>query len=244
MADWDCRHAGLKFVATAGFFIKIWSLGGFGNGFLVYIRALKFMSIIRKVRSVERLFERLDLEIAEFRGHTGLFCVPGCGRCCTKPDIDASPLEFLPYAFHLFLTKRAQAVLDSLNENKSAVCLLYTPLSTDNHTNGQCGEYRHRGLICRLFGYGANRDKFGQLRLATCKVIKEGQADNFARATSMIGEQLAVPIFSDYYMQLSQIDFRMGNLLMPINQALKTAIEEVLHYYAYRPFPRGMGRVA
>ncbi|MEQ9287410.1 MAG: YkgJ family cysteine cluster protein [Cyclobacteriaceae bacterium] len=202
------------------------------------------MSIIRKVRSVERLFERLDLEIAEFRGHTGLFCVQGCGKCCTKPDIDASPLEFLPYAFHLFLTKRAQEVLDALNSEKSAVCMLYAPLSLDNPTNGQCGEYRHRGLICRLFGFGATKDKFGMLRLTTCKVIKEGQSESYSKANTMISEKLPVPIFSDYYMKLSQIDFKMGNMLMPINQALKTAIEEVLHYYAYRPFPRGMGRVA
>lgn len=202
------------------------------------------MSIIRKVRSVERLFEHLDQEIAEFRGHTGLYCVSGCGKCCTKPDIDASPLEFLPFAFHLFLTKRAQPMLDSLKENKSDICLLYAPLSTDNQANGQCGEYPFRGLICRLFGYGATRDKLGKLRLATCKVIKEGQADNFAKTADLIGEGLPIPIFSDYYMKLAQIDFRMGNMLMPINQALRAAIEEVLQYYAYRPFPRGMGRVA
>jgi hypothetical protein len=45
-------------------------------------------------------------------------------------------------------------------------------------------------------------------------------------------------------MQLSQIDFRMGVLLLPINEALKIAIEEVLHYYAYRPFPNGLGNIA
>jgi hypothetical protein len=37
-------------------------------------------------------------------------------------------------------------------------------------------------------------------------------------------------------MQLSQIDSRLGTTMMPINKALSTAIEEVLHYYAYRPF--------
>ena len=50
---------------------------------------------------------------------------------------------------------------------------------------------------------------------------------------------LYVPIFTDYYMNLNQIDFRMGNVILPINKAMKAAIEEVLQYYAYRPFPEG-----
>ena len=38
-------------------------------------------------------------------------------------------------------------------------------------------------------------------------------------------------------MQLSQIDFKLGNEFLPVNKAMKAALEEVLHYYAYRDFP-------
>jgi hypothetical protein len=38
-------------------------------------------------------------------------------------------------------------------------------------------------------------------------------------------------------MQLNQIDFNLGNMIIPINKALKIALEEVLQYYAYRPSP-------
>ncbi|MEQ6121751.1 YkgJ family cysteine cluster protein [Reichenbachiella sp. MALMAid0571] len=202
------------------------------------------MSIIRKVRSVERLFGRLELEITEFKAQTGLFCVSGCGKCCTKPDIDATPLEFLPYAFYLFLNGKAQETLETLEEEKSGICVIYNPLSVGDKVNGQCSEYPYRGLICRLFGYGASRDKLGELRLATCKIIKEGQAENYGKVAGLISQKMYVPVFSDYYMRLAQIDFKMGNAFLPINQALKRAIEEVLHYYAYRPFPRGMKTVA
>jgi len=80
--------------------------------------------------------------------------------------------------------------------------------------------------------------------LATCKIIKEGQADNYGKVAQMISQKMYVPVFSDYYMRLAQIDFKMGNAFLPINEALKRAIEEVLHYYAYRPFPKGMKTVA
>jgi uncharacterized protein len=90
-----------------------------------------------------------------------------------------------------------------------------------------------------LFGYGASKDKFGELRLATCKIIKEGQVENYEASKLAMANGLYVPIFTDYYMNLSQIDFALGNKIVPINKALKLAIEEVLQYYAYRPFPKG-----
>ena len=202
------------------------------------------MSIARKVRSVERLFQRLDLEIQEFQTQTGLHCVAGCGRCCTKSDIDATPLEFLPYAFHLFLTGKAEATLDEINRRENGVCIIYRPLTVDEKTKGTCSEYPYRGLICRLFGYGASRDKFGQLRLATCKIIKEGQVENYEKSIDAMSKGLYVPIFTDYYQNIANIDFEMGSEFVPVNQAIKMALEEVLQYYTYRPFPKHLKRSA
>lgn len=198
------------------------------------------MTIESRVLAVEALYGQLEKEISQFQSHTKLHCVAGCGKCCTKPDIDASPLEFLPWAFHLFLTGKAEETLEILKERSSNLCLLYKPVSLLGGNNGSCSQYKYRGLICRLFGYGANRDKVGQLRLATCKIIKEGQKENYQKASEEITKELHVPIFTDYYMNLSQIDFRMGNIIVPINDALRMAIEEVLQYYAYRPFPGGL----
>ena len=36
----------------------------------------------------------------------------------------------------------------------------------------------------------------------------------------------------------------MGNVIVPVNTALKLAIEEVLQYYAYRDFPEGFPNCA
>tara|TARA_R110000868_G_scaffold21640_10_gene89811 strand:- start:9937 stop:10545 length:609 start_codon:yes stop_codon:yes gene_type:complete len=197
------------------------------------------MSIEKRVRAVELLYAGLDQEIVTFQSKSGLHCKAGCGKCCTHAEVDASPLEFLPWAFHLFLSGTALKTLEELKLKSSATCHIYQPLSVVDSANGKCSDYLYRGLICRLFGYGANRDKFGEMRLATCKIIKEGQAENYEAAKVAMSEGMYVPIFTDYYMNLSQIDFNLGNKIVPINKALQLAIEEVLQYYAYRPFPKG-----
>ena len=88
-----------------------------------------------------------------------------------------------------------------------------------------------------MFGFAANTDKYGKLRLATCKIIKEGQTDNYNTTADAITKGLHVPVFTEYYMQLNQIDFHLGNKILPVNKALAMALEEVLQYYAYRPMP-------
>ncbi len=192
------------------------------------------MSIERRVQLVEKLFHKLDQESTQFEQSSGLSCVSGCGKCCTHPDVEASPLEFLPWAFHLFLNGKALKTLLILKKTSSSTCFIYKPLSIIDQ--GRCSNYKYRGLICRLFGFAANTDKYGKLRLATCKIIKEGQADNYNTTSKAIAKGMYVPVFTEYYMQLNQIDFRLGNIILPINKALKMALEEVLQYYAYRPF--------
>jgi Fe-S-cluster containining protein len=193
------------------------------------------MSIERRVQLVEKLFYQLEQESAQFEQVSGLSCVSGCGKCCTYPDVEASPLEFLPWAFHLFLNDEAEKTLIQLKNTQSSTCLIYKPLNILD--KGTCSNYKYRGLICRLFGFAANTDKYGNLRLATCKIIKEGQAEKYNSASEAITKGLHIPVFTEYYMQLNQIDFHLGNIILPVNKALKMALEEVLQYYAYRPSP-------
>lgn len=189
----------------------------------------------RRVQLIETLFHQLEQESTQFKQSSGISCNSGCGKCCSYPDIEASPLEFLPWAFHLFLNGEIEKTLQILKKSKSSACIIYKPLSIIDQ--GRCNSYKYRGLICRLFGFAANTDKYGDLRLATCKIIKDGQADKYNSAAEAITKGLYVPVFTEYYMQLNQIDFRLGNIILPVNEALKMALEEVLLYYAYRPFP-------
>ena len=166
------------------------------------------MTIERKVKLIENLFYQLEQESAQFEKASGISCPSGCGKCCSYPDIVASPLEFLPWAFHLFLIGEGENTLNILNATQSLTCLIYKPMAVIDQ--GRCSNYKYRGLICRLFGFAATSDKYGKLRLATCKLIKEGQAEKFKNTNEAILKGLKVPVFTEYYMQLNQIDFHFS----------------------------------
>lgn len=197
------------------------------------------MSIVTKVRQVQKVFEQLEAETDFVRKCTGISCLPGCGQCCTKPAIEASVLEFLPFAFELFLNRQSTSFRERLEQSEDDICLLFSGLSTIsnvNYTTGHCSQYALRGLICRLFGYATSRDKFGQRRFSTCKPIKEkfpGQVENLEQFLPLE----KIPGYTNYYQQLIRIDFRLGQEFNNINTSILRAIQEVEHYYQYRPFP-------
>jgi Fe-S-cluster containining protein len=160
-----------------------------------------------------------------------LHCKFGCGKCCLKPDIEASVLEFLPFAFYLYHAGTAEAWYERLKTTDSALCVILDP---NQPGVGHCTEYKHRGLICRLFGYSARTNKYGMHELVTCQIIKTEQASDYLRAEETIRAGGSVPVMSDYYMQLHSIDFELAKEFYPINTAIRRAIETVLQYYSYR----------
>ena len=189
------------------------------------------MEMEEKVRAVEQVLESLDAEIASFQNWSGLACKWGCGTCCFKPDIEATPLEFLPFAFYLYQNGLAEQWFDRLENASSDLCLILNPLQNGA---GMCSEYKYRGLICRLFGYSARTNKYGERELVTCQVIKTEQESAYTEASAKIKTGSNIPVMNHFYMQLHGIDYQMAQEFFPINQAIKRALEAILHYYAYR----------
>jgi Fe-S-cluster containining protein len=187
--------------------------------------------LLEKIQAVEVVFEKLDQEIAAFQTSSTLHCKFGCGKCCFKPDIEATILEFLPFAYHLHKNDLAFTWLENLRTSNSSICLILNPTHSGA---GLCSEYHHRGLICRLFGYSARTNKYGKPELVTCQVIKTEQTVAYDATVQKIDQGEAVPILSQYYMQLHAIDFELTREFFPINEAIKRAIETILHYFAYR----------
>jgi Fe-S-cluster containining protein len=190
------------------------------------------MELEEKVRAVEEVFEKLDQQIASFQSWSGLHCAWGCGKCCYKADIEATILEFLPFAYYLYQQDLAYSWFEKLQGGDSSLCLILNPTQAGA---GLCSEYKHRGLICRLFGYSARTNKYGKRELVTCQIIKTEQAGNYQQASVKIEDGAEeLPVMSHYYMQLHAIDFELARDFFPINEAIKRAIEVILHYYAYR----------
>ncbi len=189
------------------------------------------MQLEQLAGQVSTLFDKLDAEISQFQSSTSLHCAFGCGKCCFKADIEATILEFLPFALHAFHAGKAEEWLQRLESSQTTICLILEPTSREA---GLCSEYKHRGLICRLFGYSARTNKHGIKELVTCQVIKSEQSHAFGEAENKIAAGLAVPVLSQYYMQLTAIDSSLSLDFYPINVALRKALETVLQHYAYR----------
>jgi Fe-S-cluster containining protein len=187
--------------------------------------------MIEKVREVEEVFRLLDAEIASFQSWSSLHCGWGCGKCCFKPDIEATILEFLPFAHFLYLQGTAFEWLEKLKVRDSPLCVILNPTQAGA---GLCAEYPHRGLICRLFGYSARTTKYGKKELVTCQIIKTEQASNYQDAASRVEVGEEVPVMNQFYMRLHAIDPDLTREFFPINEAIKRSIEVILHYYAYR----------
>ncbi len=192
------------------------------------------MPLEQTVAQVEELFQKLDSEIAQFQSATSLHCKWGCGKCCFKPDIEATILEFLPFALSVYREGKAEEWHTLLKTSDSSVCLILNPTSAEA---GLCSDYKHRGLICRLFGYSARTNKYGKKELVTCSIIKTEQAEVFQKSGEQIDNGLPVPVMNQYYMQLTAIDPELSKDYFPINKALQKALERVMHYYAYRDSP-------
>ena len=194
------------------------------------------MSIYAKVRAVETVFRRLEKELASFQHQSGMYCLPNCGKCCTKPDINATVLEFLPLAYHLFKKGEALSWYERLKEDAGPVCTVLSAFRAAGD-RGFCSQYAHRGLICRLFGFSAQRDKHGVAKLVTCQTIKTELPVEYEKGVGL-AEANQIVFMRDYYYRLNSIDPRLGSEFLPINQAIRKALETVMAYYSYRRIRR------
>jgi uncharacterized protein len=190
------------------------------------------VNLEEKASAVGMVLKALDAEIQTFQDWSHLHCKFGCGKCCFKPDIEATPLEFLPFAIEKCKVGEAHAWLDRLdNLDNEQICVILNPTQSGT---GLCSEYPYRGLICRLFGYSARTNKYEEKELVTCSIIKTEQQSNFEIAQQKIKSEGKIPAMTDYYLKLHYIDPNLANDFMPINKAIKRALELVLQYFAYR----------
>lgn len=183
------------------------------------------------IEEVEKVFEELDNHLLQTSSQSGLKCPDYCGMCCRKLDIEASPTEFMPLAAWLYKTGKVNDFLAKLDNPDHKWCACFDP---DASAKGEwgCKYYEHRGLICRLFGFGYRLNRESLPVLVTCRIMKTTQSEAVTIAAELAAANPdEMPVFSNYFMKLLAIDPDLAVPQMPINEAIRTAIEKLYFYF-------------
>lgn len=193
--------------------------------------------MLEKIRKVEQVFRQLDKETKKFGQQSKIKCLTNCNLCCLKKGLEANVLEFMPLAYYLVKNNLHDEVLKQIDANPDN-CINLAHDQTPGKTAG-CSHYKHRGLICRLFGYSAAHDKNSKLTIYTCSHIKSAHNEAYKKATELINSgMMPIPQVSDFYYQIYFIDPNLANDYNPINISIRKAIERVAYYYEHKPSRR------
>jgi len=190
---------------------------------------LNEMGTTTVIGEVLQRYHALDHKIRVFRVRTGLRCPPQCGICCESHQVEASVLECLPLAWQIFRRGEAERVCLAIETRQGEGdfrCVLFAP---DEGTVGigRCRYYSFRPLVCRLFGYAARRNKAARPELRLCKIMREKSSENPVLWGLPDVCLMDPPVYQDCFYQVASIDPAKGFRLLPINVALKAALDHV-----------------
>lgn len=185
-----------------------------------------------KIQPLLELYQELDFKIEKFKRETGLECLRGCGECCAIESrrIEVSMVELIPLALHLWEVGKAEGYLKELNQmDKDEPCVFYRR-SPPKKEEGCCSIYPWRPLICRLFGFSAFENKYGQPMAVLCSVLKKSRPEGVKEIDLKIQKGLEIPVNSYYAKRVALLYPVYGKERFPINEAIKKAIEWVGFY--------------
>lgn len=183
------------------------------------------MNIREFTFNLKNVYQQMEEAFASHQTKTGLNCLKNCGRCCLNPDIEVSPLEMFPFALKIFDEGKLDEWLSKLESSTQTHCLIFQASAIEGE--GRCGSYAERPAICRMFGVAGIFDKHHQVTLSICKFIKE-QWPVLPEADA------STPLIPDWFSKLSILDPELAKKKLPINEAIKEALERVAFYAQYR----------
>jgi uncharacterized protein len=186
------------------------------------------MNIKEFAQNLQALYDEMSDVFSHYQSQTGLKCLSGCGQCCNNPEVEASYLEMLPLALKIYEENKLEEWLEELTNNSSASCLMYQPHSEDRKL-GQCGAYKERPSLCRMFGVSGYQDKYQKVILSICKHIK-AENPELAQSVESQASSENTPLMIQWSYRLVQLDPALVQQRVPINQALLRALEKVALY--------------
>ena len=189
------------------------------------------------------LYQKIDKIIDRFKKVTDLDCPRGCSYCCRHWWVEATVLEVLPLAMEIYNRGQEEAIMKQIQERQAceeSLCVLLLPES-NKEVDGYCAYYAWRPLMCRLFGFAARKNKHGQLEFCSCRIIREVNPWSVRRAEMALQGNLKVPVYQEAFMEIASLDTSRGFHRLPINLAIKEAIE---YLYWKRPKGKSLDKVA
>ncbi len=185
-----------------------------------------------EIQPLIELYQELDSKIEKFKRETGLDCIRGCGECCAieSRKVEVSMAELIPLSLHLWETGEAEGYLKKMEQmDEGGPCVFYKKGPRVKEEGG-CSIYPWRPLVCRLFGFSAVKNKYGQPVAVLCSVLKKRNPEVVREIDLKIQRGLEIPINPYYAKRVTLLYPTYGKERLPINEAVKKAIERVGFY--------------
>ena len=183
-------------------------------------------------QDLQKIYDEMGNTFSLYQKASGLSCLEGCGKCCTNPELEASVLEMFPLAVRLLDEGKLVEWLDKLESPTQDFCLMYESHSADGKL-GRCGAYNERPSVCRMFGVSGYYDKHREITLSVCKLIRDKYPELTKAWEAEVSEE-KTPMLITWSYQLANLDPALIQDKLPINQALKGALERVALYALYQ----------
>lgn len=188
------------------------------------------LNLYQKIQKIESIQTEADKATNSFKKKYKIDCIEHCSKCCRFEGVNATPLEFLPLAWHFYKVGKLEEIFHLVSNYNEPQCVF----SVLEKGKWGCSVYPSRGLICRLFGFSSVEDKHGKACFAACHSLKETNPNLVKNINDKVLAGGKTPIISQFYSKLASIDLSIGEELVPINQAIKEACEIVYIHTAYK----------
>lgn len=190
------------------------------------------MNIREFARELQNIYDDMWKEFSTYQRGSGLNCLEGCGKCCNNPEVEASVMEMIPLALRMYDDGRLDEWLEKLENPSQEHCLMYEPHSPDG-AKGMCGVYKERPSLCRMFGVSGFYNKHQEITLSVCKLIREKYPEQTKSFESTLSAD-KTPMLITWSYRMAELDPKLIQDKLPINQAFKQALEKVALYALYQ----------
>ncbi|MEZ4524912.1 MAG: YkgJ family cysteine cluster protein [Desulfobacterales bacterium] len=184
-------------------------------------------SVFSDSSGLEDFYREIHRQTTVFKLATGIRCLGGCGSCCENPKVEATVPEMYPVAVKIFREKKEEELMAAIQTKTllgDKTCVFYVP-DPKIPGNGRCAQYSCRALVCRLFGFAARRNKFGNKEFSPCRKIRERFPDLVENAQKAAAGGLEIPVYQDSFFRVASLFPDRGTRIMPINEAILQALE-------------------